>query len=292
MAEANGNGAVYVPDDEWDAWESDRLGRAAQSRQAAPARESAIGAPAARAKRKSLLPAPPPPVGAPQAELTAWLTVALALDADAVANTTRYGRHDDARLVITLRSGRRVVYDRQADIFNADALVRRVVLSTGAATPPYGKADAQAIAGALVRSADLVEQDDDRAEAREWARTFLEAAIEVTPEHDLSTPAGRYAGLMALRDWHRAHLEPWMSAAERAAVLRDVEGHRYMRVSAFAAHVRGIAGRPIAWGALHGRMAEIGWQGPHELEQRQPAGDQKVKLHVYVVPASWETGDE
>lgn len=242
----------------------------------------------ATTKRRSLLPSDPPPPGTPRAQLYAWLTVAFALGADPIETVTRFGRHDDARLVIRLRSGGRIVYDRQADIFNADALVRRVVLSTGAETPGYGKPDAHRIAGAIVRAADLVEEDDDRAMARDWARSFLEAANDVGPVQDMTTPGGKYAGLSALRDWR--HPDPYAKGALSAGVLADTRGNRYVRVGAFAAYVRGeeTGGRGISWTNLHGRMIEVGWTGPYELEQRQPQGTQKVKLHAYIVPAGWE----
>src|SRR2546422_1725368 len=104
-------------------------------------------------------------------------------------------------MVVRLRSGTRIVWDRQVEIFNADALVQRVVLTTAAETPPYSKADAQRIARVLVRAAEVVEQSDDLSESREWARSFFQTAHHLDELHDMSTAAGRYAALCALRDW-------------------------------------------------------------------------------------------
>jgi hypothetical protein len=132
-------------------------------------------------QRRTLLPSPTPPAGSPAPELMGWLTVALGLGGDPIVGVTRFGRHDDARLVATLRSGQRVVYDRQADCFNADTLVRRVILVAGAEVPSYARADALVIAATLVRAADLIDEGDDRAEARDWGRTFLDEATVSSP---------------------------------------------------------------------------------------------------------------
>lgn len=249
----------------------------------------ALSAQAAQAggKRRSLLPSDPPPPGSGRGQLHGWLTVALALGADPIDRVTRFGQHDDARLVVVLQSGKRIVYDRQADVFNADALTRRVILSgTGAEIPSYGKADAQRIAGALVRAAELVEEADDRSQARDWAHSFLAAASVIGSPQDMSTPMGRYAALCGLRDWR--HPDPRAEGADAAGVLTDTRGNRYVRVGIFAAYVRGDGGRGVAWATLHGRMLEIGWTGPFELEQRQPKGTAKAKLHAYIIPAGWE----
>ncbi len=212
-------------------------------------------------KRRSLLPSPAPAAGVPPQELMAWLTVALGLGSDPIANVTRFGRHDDARLVATLRSSQRIVFDRQADAFNADILVRRVILVTGAEVPAYTRADALVIAATLVRAADLACEGDDRAEARDWARTFLHEATELLPE-DTATPEGRYRILRTLLEWRHPEPHPGMSIAQRAAVVRDHEGALLVRVSQFAAHVRGVAGKPVPWHTLHSRMTEVGLAVP------------------------------
>lgn len=61
-----------------------------------------------------------------------------------------------------------------------------------------------------------------------------------------------------------------------------------LRTSDFAAHVRGQLGRPLSWGALHGRMVEVGWEHRGEVEQRQPNGSGRVKAHLYAAPDGWE----
>ena len=257
---------------------------------------------------RSLLPSEPPGPGAAPEDLMGWLTVAFALGADPVADITRFGRHDDCRLVITTRAGRRIVFERQADVFSADILVRRVVLATAADVPSYQRGDAFKIAGALVRAADLACEDDDRSEARDWARTFLAAVTPLTAV-DMSTPEGRFTGLVALRGWSHPDPQPWRTVAERSAVLPSIVGDLYIRVSDFAAHVRQMrGGSPLSWNALHTRLVEIGWDQAREYEQRRPRGyvDQerarpyvkvgradpenasKAKLHIYRVPVGWD----
>lgn len=239
-------------------------------------------------RSRSLLPSDPPPPGASSRELMAWLTVVFHLGGDPIAAIKRWGTRDDGRLIVYLRSGKRIVWDRQAEILDNKTLVKRVILAGFADTPSYGTNDGDQISRVVIRAADVVELTDDLAETSEWARSFLEAAHHLDEVHDMRTAAGKYAGLCALRDWRRVDAYAGMPAADRAAVLHDTDGRQYVRCAAFAAHVRGMASRPVAWDALHGRMAEVGWLGPFELEQRQPAGNAKVKLHAYVVPAGWE----
>lgn len=242
-------------------------------------------------KPRTLLPSPAPDAGASPAELAAWITVSLALGADPLERAVRYGRHDDARMVLTLRSDARIVFERQAEAFDPRTLVRRVVLATGATVPTYGASDAQTIATALVRAADLLDEDDDRNEARELGRTFLTGAERNTiTVADASTPAGRYEALCALTRWKPGDdVPPYAPACERAAVVLDAaSGVRLVRTSDVAAHVRQQIGRPLSWPALHGRMVEVGWEHRGQVEQRQPKGHARVKVHAYAIPAGWE----
>lgn len=242
-------------------------------------------------KPRTQLTSPPPPAGASSAQLADWITVALALGADPLKRTVRYGRHDDARMVLELASGARIVFDRQAEAFDPRTLVRRVVLATGQGVPTYGAADAQTIATALVRAADLLDEDDDRNEAREWALSFLVAAERNTiTVADASTPEGRYEALSALVSWKApGDLSPYAPVAERSALVLDTaSGARLARTSDVAAHVRQQIGRPIPWPALHGRLIEVGWQHRGQVEQRQPRGHARVKVHAYAIPAGWE----
>jgi hypothetical protein len=242
-------------------------------------------------KTKTLLPSCPPGPGAKPGELSSWLTVTLGLGADPIASAVRYGKHEDARMSVVLRSEQRIVFDRQADAFDAPTLRRRVIIATGATIPHYGPADVQAIATVLMRLAELASEDDDRHEALEWAHVFLAGAernmIDVAT---IATPAGRYEALSILAGWRApADLPPYAPAAERAVIVRVADtGVQLLRTSDFAAHVRGLVGRPISWPSLHSRMVEIGWQHRGEVEQRQPQGDGRVKTHVYAIPASWD----
>lgn len=239
-------------------------------------------------KTKSLLPTQPPPPEAPAPDLCEWLTAALNLRADPIVAVVRYGRSDDARLVATLRSDQRIVYDRQADCFQPDTLIRRVVLVAGAQPPAYGRADALAIATSFIRAAELKDDTDDRLEARDWGRTFLEEAQPLGP-HDFSTPEGRWRGLCALREWRPAIDHPMHPPAQRAGALHTEDGTVLVRVNHFAAHVRATTGRAHAWGELHTRMIEAGWEHRGEVQQRNPHGRPgKTKLRLYAIPAGWD----
>lgn len=264
-----------------------------QAAQIAPQLEAiAGGGETAKGRRpRTLLPSAAPQPGSPRGELAAWVTVALALGADPVARVERYGLHEDARLVILLHSGKRITFDRAADAFDARRLERVIVLATGAMLPHYAGADAASIAGAIVRLAETLAEDDSRSEAAEWGRAFLRNAspntIDVAETH---TPAGRYEALCALTAWKAPeHLSPYAPASERAPVVHDTaSGQRLVRVSDLAAHVRGQLGRPLGWSALHGRMVEVGWEHRGEVEQRQPGGHSRVRVHAYAIPPGWE----
>ena len=242
-------------------------------------------------QRKTLLPSDPPPAGAGHDELKAWSTVAIGLGADPIETEIRFGRHEDARVVITLKSGQRIVFDRQADVVDAPTLRRRIIIATGASIPHYGSADVQTIATVLMRLAEVAADDDDRDEALEWAHSFLTAAQRnIIDVATLATPAGRYEALSALANWKPpADLAPYTPAAERAVIVRDAQtGARLVRTNDLAAHVRGMTGRPVSWGALNSRMREIGWAHRGQVQQRQPNGQGKVKARIYAIPGDWE----
>ncbi len=153
-------------------------------------------------RSRSLLPSPPPDPGADREQVAAWLTVALGLGGDPVQRAERYGRHEDARMVVVLRSNQRVVFERQADAFDARRLVRVVVTATGAIVPPYAYADGLQVASAMVRLAETLADDDGRTEAAEWCVSFLDGARRNTITVDwIDTPAGRFAALTALVNW-------------------------------------------------------------------------------------------
>jgi len=248
------------------------------------------GKPATRGK--SLLPSPPPAPGSAREEERAWLTVALHLGAaDPLESVERYGNHVDARTVLVTKSARRITFERTADIFDASKLVQVVMTATGAQLPPYNKADAQQIAGSIIRLSDLLAEDDLRGEATGWGLSFLDgAAANARDASDFASPTGRWEVLSMLANWKPpSDLPPYTPAAQRSALVIDgATGDRIVRTSDFAAHARGETGRPLSWPALHGRMVEVGWDHRGEVQQRQPNGHGKVKAHVYVIAAGWE----
>jgi hypothetical protein len=237
--------------------------------------------------RTQLLSEPPLP-GSSREEIASWLTVALGLGGDPVVAAERYGRSVESRLVLLLASGQRITLERIADAFEPGKLVPAVMAATGAQVAPYNRADTTLIAGSMIRLGDLLTEDDARGEAVEWGRTFLEGAvpngITVT---NFSSPGGRWEALSALD--RRPNVEPYSEPAERAALAIDgATGHRMVRTSDFGRHARSLAGRPLAWAALHGRMVEVGWKHWPALQQRRPGGPEKKQCRVYVIPAGWE----
>ncbi len=81
---------------------------------------------------RTLLPSEPPHDAATAGELSAWLTVVLGLGRDPIVAATRFGRSDDSRCVVTTKSQQRIVFDRQAELFDSKVLVRRFVQITSA----------------------------------------------------------------------------------------------------------------------------------------------------------------
>ena len=256
----------------------------------AQARRQAEEAEPTKRTKRSLLPSDAPDRTATQDQLAAWATVTLGVGDDPITGATRYGRHLDARMVVTLRSGHRITFERQGDIFDARRLMQTIVAHTGAEMPYYGPADAQKIATTLVRLSELAVNDDERDEARDWAESFLSRAQRNTLDvATFATPEGRWEALSVI-DGFRAPTDvpAFAPAAERAVIVRDSTGRRLARTSDVGAHVRGESGRPISWAALHARMVEIGWEHRGEIQQRQPGGHRKLKAHVYAIPAGWE----
>jgi hypothetical protein len=109
-----------------------------------------------------------PMTNATSKQLAQQVTERLDLRSDPIADVKRWGRHEDSRLVVTLRSGRRIVFDRARDTFDPGTLKRRVVLATdGQASPgTFTKPAAEGVAVRLIRLANVVADADDRDEAR------------------------------------------------------------------------------------------------------------------------------
>lgn len=239
-----------------------------------------------RKAAQTLLPSDPP---AEVSELSPWLTEVLGLADDPVASAVRYGRHDDARMVVCLHSGRRIVFDKQAEAFNPPILRRRISIATDGKIPPqhYKERDVETIAACMIRLAETTEEADDRAEASDWADSFLSAAV-VVPVADLSTPEGKYAAVCALNA-KRPSADDRLPIAERSwIVLSEENGDQWVRVGDMAEHVRRCSGRPIGWPQLHGRLIEIGWQHLGKVHRRQPKGTGRAKASVYEIPGTWD----
>lgn len=168
--------------------------------------------------------------------------------------------------------------------------MRVVVTHTGADVPFYKPEDVHRIATVLVRLSDLAVEDDQRAEAQDWADSFLKRAAPNTMDvGSFTDPAGKWEALSIMRDWRPpAGPQPGSPPAEAAVIVRDATGRRLVRAADLAAHVRAERGQPISWGSLQGRMTEIGWEYRGQIQQRQPGGEGKLKARVYAIPAGWE----
>ncbi len=242
-------------------------------------------------RKRSPLPSDPPQAGASREELAAWLTVVLGLGSDPIVSAQRYGRHEDARVALSLRSGQRVSYDRQGDLFDGRSLARRITIVTGADVPVYSAAEAHCIAARIVRIGELLDDDDDRAETRDWCHRFIDAAARNTVEvSGFGTPQQRFEALSVLQQRAPTDLPSYAPPAERSWVVHLADsGDLLVRVGDLAAHVRHLAGRAIPWSALHSRAIEISWQHVGELRQRRPQGDGEAKAHLYRAPAGWDS---
>jgi hypothetical protein len=220
--------------------------------------------------------------GSEPVDLIAEVSTQLDLGGDPIAAIKRWGRHEDSRLVITLKSGQRIVFDRARDVFEPAIVKRRVVLATdGNASPKtLKKPAAEDLAVKIVRLANIAQAVDDRDEARDWAGTFLEGREANTVDvGDYSTPEGRWETL-CIFGVHKA-----------TVVVRDVaSGALLVRVSDMASHVRAMLGTGIGWEILHSRLSEVGWRHLGEVQQRQPRGPLKRKTHLHAVTP--EGGDE
>jgi hypothetical protein len=244
-------------------------------------------------KAASKLKGEPPQDNASAAELAAWLTIQLGLGHDPITAATRYGHTDDSRFVFTLQSKTRITYERGAELFDPKPLVRHVTQATnGIAKPPtYTSADTFTLAAFALRLSTLVDDLDDRSEATDWGLTFLEGAVGNTVEiEQLRTPLGKWRALSAIVHFHApVDVLNRYEVAERSIIVRDPDTlERLVRSSDIAAHARNRMGRSIAWGALHSRMSEIGWQHLGRFAQRQPGGHGHLSAHLYRIPGDWE----
>ena len=195
-----------------------------------------------------------------------------------VAEVKRWGAHEDSRLVITLRDGTRIVFDRARDVFEAPIVRRRVALATNGAAVPNPKAKAVEVAVRIIRLASIEQAADDRDEAAAWADDFLEAhARTVVDVATFSSAAGKREVLSAIR-------------SGRSVVRVADTGDLYVSVSPFGAHVRSVFGVQISWSALHSRMVEIGWDHLGQVAQRSGIGAGILKARLYRVPPAAEAG--
>lgn len=250
--------------------------------------------PAKPAKSRSLLPSPEPEPGASTDELLGWTTVSTALGDDPIVGIVRHGTAKDARMVINLRSGARIVFDEQDEAFDPRRLVRAVKRAVPRATIPVytSAADAQAIASAMLRAADVLAADDDRDEARGWARSFCQLArCNVQPVENLTAPEARFNAIAMMMRWNpQRDPEAGLPPAAYAILIEADDGTTWLRTSDFKQHVASEGAR-MSWAKLNGRMLDVGWVLRGEVEQRMPGagrGGQKVKCHVWEVPAEWD----
>ena len=231
----------------------------------------------------------------PPPDALSRISKALGAGANPVVSITRYGTHEDASLVVQLASGAQVRFERQAEAFVPDVVVRRASL-VGLTPKMLTKPQTTALAQAMIAIARLAAEADAREEARSLTYGFLHRAIGAClAQGDLRDPAERYRLFLRVRNWQPSP-DGFVPAAERSIVLQDeATGDRYVRVEDFGAHVRESRGRSTAWALIHSMVIECGWEHVGELQQREPGagrGGGKARINAYRVPPGWEDGDD
>lgn len=222
----------------------------------------------------------------------ARLTTALNADHDPVVNVVRLGLHEDAALIVTLRSGAEIRFERQAEMFLPDAIARRASL-VGLRVKLVTKAGALAFAQDLIAQATVQAETSVRLENRAMLRRFLFGVL--TAGHvELFASDDSAARFRAFDQMQRYLIGPdgYTPAIARAVALVDsVTGTRYLRVTDFALFVREERGKGASYPVLHSLALEAGWLWHGELVQRGP-GDVRARINPYLVLHGWEDTDD
>lgn len=209
-----------------------------------------------------------------------------------IERIVRYGRHEDATLVIELGNGHEVRFDRQAELFVPAIVMRRAALA-GCDVKHLTAPKTLALAKQVLDHAELVADDEARAQHRRALGRFLGGAENAGTRifGDLRDRHVRYERFRELRD-HRPLEDGFTPPEALAIVLVDTAaGDRYVRVHDVARWFRHDMRAPMPWATLHSIAVEAGWRHPGELWQRRPGDDARVRINPYVVAADWELAD-
>jgi len=225
------------------------------------------------------------------------LAAKLGAGAMGIERITRYGLHEDASLVIEVGNGHEIRFDRQADLFVPAIVMRRAALA-GCDVPHLTAPRTLVIAKQVLDHAELVADDDARAQHRQVLRRFLTATEHAGTRitGDLSDKRVRYVRFCELRD-HDPVDDGHTPPAALAIVLVDSDpderhnGDRYVRVHDVGRFLRYELKVAVPWATLHSIAIEAGWRHPGELWQRQPGGRSRARINPYIAAAGWEVSD-
>jgi hypothetical protein len=232
--------------------------------------------------------------GATLGELREWLTKALAPPPGyLVVEFERAGRlrGDPCKLTLDAPGGGRVSFrwHEQRELWSAGSIRASVYSQCDGLlrVPALTKPELEDIWAALCMLAQVLVDQDDRDETREWLAGFMAAA---EPENGITlTPAGRDDALAALRArkqfTRRAALEmsdPTIDPripARPVVVVDSADKSRWVRAGELATYVRHVIGvTPLAQSTLDARIAEIDGQR-ERIEIRRGGWHPKVVLY-------------
>jgi hypothetical protein len=221
----------------------------------------------------------------------ATLTKLLALNTvDLSVKSARIvGRGSRASVDLELSDGSWVYFERFADIGNPGRLVTEIVACTGA-QPTLKSPEARQVM-ALIRTIaeheETVTSDDI---AREWGRSFLQAADEL--HVDMTDQAQRWGAFEHLDriDPVAAYRQQGIPVAKACKVLVDLDGSRYARAGWLRAHVR-HEDPSVSQAEIAHRMSRVGWlrRGREGLvKATAPTSSDTLSWAFYIVPRGWE----
>jgi hypothetical protein len=252
-------------------------------------------APVSPATKRTLPPLPGH--GHTLTELRDWLTTALAPPPGYLVTAfERAGRlrPDPCTLTLDAPGGGRVTYrwSEQRELWSASGLRASVYAQCDGLlrVPPLSKAELEDVWAALCMLAQVLVDQDDRDETREWLGGFL-AVAEVLNGVTLA-PTGRADALAALRGrgqfTRRAAMEMGDPTVDPRALLRPVvlidsaDAARWVRAGELATYLRHVVGVTIAQTTLDARVGEIG--GKRERMERRTGGTRHPAIVLYRLP--------
>jgi hypothetical protein len=204
-------------------------------------------------------------------------------------------RGDPCKLTLEAPGGGRVSYrwNEQRDLWSAASLRASVYSQCDGhlRVPALSKAELEDIWAALCSLAQVLVDQDERDETREWLGGFLAVA---EPLNGVTlTPAGATDAVAALRArgqfTRRAAMEMGDPAVDPRKLFRPVvvidsaDASQWVRSGELATYVRHVVGvTPLAQTTLDSRMAEIG--GKRKLMERRTGDGRHPAFVLYRLP--------